>query len=71
SEVAAAFLEAGLVDKITFIYSPLVIGGAAPIAIGGKGASSLLQAIRLRDLELDQLGDDFILTGYPTREVEA
>lgn len=71
SEVAAAFLEAGLVDKVTFIYSPLLIGGAAPMAVGGKGIGSLSEATRLDDIEIERLGNDFAVTGYPKREAEA
>lgn len=65
SEVAAAFIESGLVDKITLIYSPLIIGGSAPCAIGGKGASSLEEAFRLKDCVITRLGPDFEITGYP------
>lgn len=68
SEVAGAFCDAKLVDKLTFIVTPLVIGGrSAPLAIGGDGANSLENAIRLRDLEIIKHGDDFEFTGYPKK----
>ena len=36
AEIAGAFIDAKLVDKVTFLYAPLVIGGRmAPSAIGG------------------------------------
>ena len=42
TEVAGGFCDARLIDKITFIAAPLVIGGReAPIAIGGAGADSI------------------------------
>ena len=64
--VAGAFVDAGLVDKVTFICSPIVIGGtAAPNAIGGKGASELSDAMRLSDLQIERLGDDIEIAGYP------
>ncbi len=72
TEVAGAFFDAGLVDKITFIAAPLVIGGNdAPAAIGGKGADSLASAMHLRDLEVRKLGDDLEITGYPTTGPQA
>lgn len=66
TEVAGAFCDARLVDKITFIVAPLVIGGhEAPLAIGGTGAVSLENALRLQDVAVTQHGADFEITGYP------
>jgi len=65
--VAGAFIDAGLVDKVTFILAPLVIGGSeAPNAVGGRGAETLADALRLRDLTVTRLGDDIEITGYPS-----
>lgn len=67
SEIAGAFVDAGLVDKFTFIVAPLIIGGrSAPAAIGGRGAESLLDAFRLRDLSINRLDEEIEITGYPT-----
>lgn len=64
--VAARFLEAGLVNKVTFFLAPTLIGGSeAPGAIGGAGAASLLEAIRLKNVEVSQVGSDLQITGYP------
>jgi diaminohydroxyphosphoribosylaminopyrimidine deaminase/5-amino-6-(5-phosphoribosylamino)uracil reductase len=66
TEVAGAAIEAGIVDKVTFIISPIIIGGHdAPVAIGGKGADSLADAYRLRDIEITRHGEDIEITGYP------
>lgn len=66
TEVAGAFCDAKLVDKLTFIVAPIVIGGHhAPLAIGGDGANSLENAVRLRDLEIIKHGGDYEFTGYP------
>ena len=66
TEVAGAAIEARVVDKVTFICSPIIIGGHdAPVAIGGKGASSLADAMRLRDIEVTRHGEDIEITGYP------
>ena len=64
--IAGAFRDARLVDKLTFIIAPIVIGGHdAPIAVGGKGADTLENAMRLRDLEIVRHGADYEFTGYP------
>jgi diaminohydroxyphosphoribosylaminopyrimidine deaminase / 5-amino-6-(5-phosphoribosylamino)uracil reductase len=68
STIAGAFVDAGLVDKVTFIQSPMIIGGGdAPVAIGGKGADSLERAMRLSDLTVTRHGADIEITGYPTK----
>lgn len=64
--VAGAFVDARLVDKVTLIAAPLIIGGEeAPSAVGGRGASDLADALRIRDIEITRHGDDIELTGYP------
>lgn len=66
TEIAGAFCDANLIDKLTFIVAPIVIGGhAAPLAIGGNGANCLEKALRLRDVEIIKHGEDFEITGYP------
>ncbi len=66
SEVAGSFCDERLVDKLTFIAAPLVIGGReAPNSIGGAGASSLDEALHLSDITVTQLGSDIEITGYP------
>lgn len=68
--VAGAFVDARLVDKVTLICAPLIIGGSdAPVAIGGKGASDLAQAMRLNEVEVTRLGDDIEITGYPAQSI--
>lgn len=65
--VAGAFIDAKLVDKVTFILAPLVIGGSeAPNAVGGSGAESLAEAVKLRNVTITRLGDDIEITGYPS-----
>ncbi len=64
--IAGAFVDSRLVDKVTFICSPIVIGGnSAPNAIGGIGASELSAALRLHNIEITSHGEDIEITGYP------
>lgn len=66
SEIAGSFCDTGLVDKLTFIVAPLVIGGrSAPDAIGGAGADRLADAMKLNDISVERLGNDIEITGYP------
>ena len=68
AEIAGAFCDAKLIDKVSFFIAPIVIGGRdAPTAIGGQGAQVLTSAMRLTDLEITKHGEDFEFTGYPKR----
>jgi len=66
AEIAGAFYDAKLIDKVSFFIAPIVIGGRdAPTAIGGQGATVLANAMRLQELEIKQHGTDIEVTGYP------
>lgn len=66
--VAGAFIDAGLVDKLTLMVAPIIIGGSdAPVAIGGKGAETLAGALRLTDISIERHGEDIEITAYPNR----
>lgn len=69
SEVAGAFLNAGLIDRVTVFIAPKLIGGRdAPGPIGGLGAACADQAVSLRDTEIAWSGSDIIYTGHPRYE---
>ncbi|MBA3806678.1 MAG: bifunctional diaminohydroxyphosphoribosylaminopyrimidine deaminase/5-amino-6-(5-phosphoribosylamino)uracil reductase RibD [Acidobacteria bacterium] len=69
ARVAGAFLDAGLVDKVSFFIAPLIIGGCdAASAVGGSGAEKIAAAIRLSDVEFKQHGPDIEVTGYPIKD---
>ena len=66
--VAGEFLEAGLVNKVTFFIAPKIIGGtAAPSAIGGAGIDKMSDALELERISVIQRGKDIEVTGYPRR----
>ncbi|MEJ7846791.1 MAG: bifunctional diaminohydroxyphosphoribosylaminopyrimidine deaminase/5-amino-6-(5-phosphoribosylamino)uracil reductase RibD [Pyrinomonadaceae bacterium] len=70
NEIAGAFCDAKLVDKLTLMIAPIIIGGRdAPLAIGGNGATILDDALRLRNVELANHGGDIEITGYPILNV--
>jgi len=63
-EVNAAFLEAGLVQRIAFYYAPKIVGGRNALpAVGGGDAASLTAAHELDDVEFLPLGRDWLVTG--------
>lgn len=65
--VAGAFLEARLVNKVSFFIAPIIIGGnAAKGAVGGTGAISVAEAVRLQSVQTTRHGPDVEITGYPT-----
>ncbi len=65
TEVAGAFRDASLVDKVSLMMSPRIIGGVdAPFAFGGRGAASIKEAAPLRDVSVERRGDDIEITGY-------
>lgn len=60
------FFDRGLVDKVHAVIAPLIIGAEdAPAAVAGQGAYRMADALRLRDITVERLGDDLLVTGYP------
>ena len=67
-ETAAAFLEAGLLDKVSLFLAPMLIGGREAIpALGGTGVDRIADAWRLEHLSMVKLDHDLMLVGYPER----
>jgi diaminohydroxyphosphoribosylaminopyrimidine deaminase/5-amino-6-(5-phosphoribosylamino)uracil reductase len=68
-ELLGSFFDLGLVDKVQAIVAPIIIGGkAAPTAVAGRGARRMADALRLRDVTVERLGEDVLVTGYTGRE---
>jgi diaminohydroxyphosphoribosylaminopyrimidine deaminase/5-amino-6-(5-phosphoribosylamino)uracil reductase len=62
--LAAAF-DAGIVDKALFFVAPRIVGGKeAPTPVEGVGFATVDEAIRLRDLSVERIGDDILIEGY-------
>ena len=61
-----AFFDAKLVDKIYLFIAPKIIGGTKALtSIGADGAASPEEAVTIRDIHIDKIGNDFLVTGYP------
>ncbi len=64
--LAGSFVDAGLVNKVTFFVAPMIIGGLdAAGAVGGSGAEVMRHALRLDHVETNKRGEDVEITGYP------
>ena len=62
-EIAAAFLEAHLVDRVAFFVAPLLIGGrSAPTPVEGAGRT-VGAAVRLRSVRVRAVGEDWLIEG--------
>lgn len=63
-ETAAGFLEADVVDKVSFFVAPLVIGGREAIpSIAGDGAERIADALRLENVAVTRLDEDVYVVG--------
>ncbi len=60
----ASLFEAGLVDKVHAIIAPKIVGGTAYPAVAGRGVARMADAVALRDVEIERLGDDVAIIGY-------
>jgi diaminohydroxyphosphoribosylaminopyrimidine deaminase/5-amino-6-(5-phosphoribosylamino)uracil reductase len=58
-------LEAGIVDKVALFYAPMILGGEGAVpAVGGAGIERITDALRLRDMTVERVGDDLLVEGY-------
>jgi diaminohydroxyphosphoribosylaminopyrimidine deaminase / 5-amino-6-(5-phosphoribosylamino)uracil reductase len=60
-EVHAAFLDAGLVDRVAIHVAPLLVGGRAATPVVGGVGRELKNAVRLGGLAVSTLGDDLLI----------
>ena len=60
-----AMLEAQLVDKVLAFVAPKILGGSQALtAVAGAGFVNLSDAVELENFTVQQLGADFLLSGY-------
>ena len=66
--VLGAMLDARLIDKVHVFLGPVLIGGAgARSPIEGNGATLMADAWRLERTSMEPIGEDWLITGYPTQ----
>lgn len=59
ADVHAAFIAAGLVDRVAFFYAPCLVGGGVPIAAGG--GLPIGRALRLGRMKTQAVGPDLLI----------
>ncbi len=65
SGVAAAFLQNRLLDKLTLIIAPKLVGGrTSPTPIGGEGLAAMANAVSLKEPSARMLGQDVVYEAY-------
>ena len=64
--VLGSLIDAHQVDKVFAFIAPVIIGGSqASSPVEGQGVSAMSQALRLGRTRFVQIGDDWLITGYP------
>lgn len=60
-----SLFDEGLVDKILFFTSPKIIGGRDAISsVMGRGIARVDKAVKLHDIRLTRIGEDFLIVAY-------
>jgi diaminohydroxyphosphoribosylaminopyrimidine deaminase / 5-amino-6-(5-phosphoribosylamino)uracil reductase len=58
------FVDAKMVDRVYAFFGPLIIGGTTSVsAIAGQGASTLKQALHLKNIKVKIFEDDTLIMG--------
>jgi len=62
--LAEGAVRAGVVDRVTFFYAPILVGGAeAPGVLMGAGVPGIGEAIRLEGVRYERSGEDLVVVG--------
>jgi diaminohydroxyphosphoribosylaminopyrimidine deaminase/5-amino-6-(5-phosphoribosylamino)uracil reductase len=67
-QVAAAALKESVVDKVLFFYGPKLLGGEGMPMVGPLGVDRVAAGLKLHTIELHQLKDDVLVSGYIRKE---
>jgi diaminohydroxyphosphoribosylaminopyrimidine deaminase / 5-amino-6-(5-phosphoribosylamino)uracil reductase len=65
-DVLGQALDARLIDKVQLYVGPILTGGPV-IAFPGRGVENTANALRLRDVSYQRIGQSVWITGYPER----
>lgn len=63
--LAGAFVDAGLVDRVVAYLAPALLGGRAPGILGGVGAETITDALRLHLDDVTTVGGDVRIEARP------
>lgn len=62
--LAGALLREGLADRILLFLAPKILGSGRDV-FGDIGASTIGDALPLKEIEIERLGSDLLVSGYP------
>jgi diaminohydroxyphosphoribosylaminopyrimidine deaminase/5-amino-6-(5-phosphoribosylamino)uracil reductase len=65
-DVLGQALDARLIDKVQLYLGPILSGGPV-IAFPGRGADNTANAVHLRRVSYQRIGQSVCITGYPER----
>ena len=65
-EVLGSFFDQRLINKVTAVVAPMIIGGDAQTAVRGRGAERMRDVLRLNHMSVERLGSDLLVSGYPS-----
>ena len=64
SQLIGSLFDLHLVDKVAAFIAPVIIGGDESLsAVGGEGAFMMKQISTLSNVTVENVGDDFLITG--------
>lgn len=61
---AGRALAGRVVDKIVFFYAPKIIGGDGLPMISAMGLENVRQSLGIKDIDIEKIGEDILVTGY-------
>ena len=64
-EVLGSFFDQRLINKVTAVVAPMIVGGDAQTAVRGRGAERMRDVLRLTNMTVERLGTDLLVSGYP------
>ncbi|MFQ5532737.1 MAG: bifunctional diaminohydroxyphosphoribosylaminopyrimidine deaminase/5-amino-6-(5-phosphoribosylamino)uracil reductase RibD [Candidatus Methylomirabilales bacterium] len=68
--LATSALQEGIVDKLILMVAPVLIGGEkAPMLLQGDGVEKIGEALCVKQMTVERVGEDLVLEGYLTEPV--
>lgn len=63
-ETLGSFVDSKIIDKVYAFHAPLIIGGENAISIGGKGADTIRNALKLKNISYKKFDGNLLTIGY-------
>jgi diaminohydroxyphosphoribosylaminopyrimidine deaminase/5-amino-6-(5-phosphoribosylamino)uracil reductase len=67
ARVSAAFLAAGLVDRLAVFVAPKLVGADGIPLLAAPGPARMADALALERVTVERVGEDVLVTGVPAR----